>query len=71
MSVAAITVRVNGRDRELAPGSTLLDLLAELGRDPRSVAIEYNGDIVRRPRYGEIALAGGDRVEVVHFVQGG
>lgn len=71
MSDRPLTVRVNGRDRELAPGATLLELLAELGRDPRSVAIEHNGDIVRRPRYGEIELAPGDRVEVVHFVQGG
>ena len=53
-----------------APG-TVLDLLAGLGRDPRTVAVERNGDLVRRAEYGQTALAAGDRLEIVHFVQGG
>ncbi|MDY7096078.1 MAG: sulfur carrier protein ThiS [Acidobacteriota bacterium] len=65
------SIQLNGRPHPVAPGSTLLTLLAELGRDPRAVAIEYNGEIVRRPRYGEVQLVAGDQVEVVHFVQGG
>jgi len=35
------------------------------------VAVEVNGDILPRARYAERPLAPGDRVEVVHFVQGG
>lgn len=62
---------LNGEARQLLPGATVLDLLAELGRDPRTVAVERNGEIVRRPDYGATVLAAGDRLEVVHFVQGG
>jgi thiamine biosynthesis protein ThiS len=54
------------------PGpATLLDLLDHLGLDPRTVVVELNREIVRRPRLGETALAEGDSVELVHFVGGG
>lgn len=66
-----IEIALNGEPRRVAEGSTLLDLLAELGRDPRTVAMERNGDLVRRADFGEVRLAAGDRVEVVQFVQGG
>lgn len=66
-----LEVVLNGESHQLAAGASLLDLLAGLGRDPRAVAVERNGDIVPRARYGETFLASGDRLEVVHFVQGG
>jgi sulfur carrier protein len=62
---------LNGEPRQVAPGSTVLDLLSALGRHPRTVAVELNGDILPREEYGARALHGGDRLEVVHFVQGG
>ena len=70
-SGATLDIVLNGEARQLAAGATVLDLLAELGRDPRTVAVERNGDIVRRPDYGATLLTAGDRLEVVHFVQGG
>ena len=68
---ASIRIFLNGEPREVAERSTVGDLLERLGRHPRTVAVEYNGDILPRPRYGETRLSAGDRVEVVHFVQGG
>ena len=62
---------VNGEPRRLAGSSTLLDLLETLGLDPRTVVVELNREIVRRPRLGEVSLASGDAVELVHFVGGG
>jgi len=62
---------LNGEPRRLPVGATVLDLLAAVGRDPRTVAIERNGEIVRRAEYGETRLGAGDRLEMVHFVQGG
>lgn len=52
-------------------GATVADLLAELGRHPRTVAVEHNGEILPRERYPGTPLREGDRVEVVGFVQGG
>ena len=62
---------VNGELRRVAEPSTLLDLLETLGLDPRTVVVELNREIVRRPRLGETSLAAGDAVELVHFVGGG
>jgi thiamine biosynthesis protein ThiS len=33
--------------------------------------LERNGELVPRALFGDTRLAGGDRLEVVHFVQGG
>lgn len=66
-----LAVTVNGEARRLPGPATLLDLLAHLGLDPRTVVVELNREIVRRPRLGETALAQGDSVELVHFVGGG
>jgi thiamine biosynthesis protein ThiS len=66
-----LEILLNGEPHRLAAGSTVLDLLAGLGRDPRTVAVERNGVIVRRADYAGTRLEAGDKVEVVHFVQGG
>lgn len=67
----SVVIRLNGERREVGGDSTLLGLLSELRRDPRTVAIECNGEIVPRSRFGEVRVAEGDRIELVQFVQGG
>ena len=62
---------VNGEPRDLAPGTRLLDLLAVLELDPRTVAVERNGEVLRRASFGAVELQPGDRLEIVRFVQGG
>jgi len=66
-----VDIQLNGERRRVAEGATVADLLDELGRHPRTVAVEHNGQILPRPRYAATRLAAGDRVEVVGFVQGG
>jgi len=67
-----ITLTVNGATRELAGNSTVAGLLDSLGIDPRLVVVEHNRSILRdRDRYDTLDLAGGDVVEIVHFVGGG
>ena len=67
---ATIDIVVNGEPRTVKDG-TLLDLLAQLELDPRSVVVEHNRRIVRRPELGDVQIASGDAVELVHFVGGG
>jgi thiamine biosynthesis protein ThiS len=62
---------VNGDDRHLPGPATLLTLLEHLGLDPRTVVVELNREIVRRPNLGAASLSEGDSVELVHFVGGG
>ncbi|HEU5041291.1 MAG TPA: sulfur carrier protein ThiS [Gemmatimonadales bacterium] len=69
--MSEVAVIVNGEPRRVPAPATLLDLLGHLGLDPRTVVVEHNREIVRRPRLGETPLAEGDAVELVHFVGGG
>lgn len=66
-----LTVTLNGEARQVPPGLTLGGLLAHLGLDPRTVVVEHNRRIVRRPRLDEVAVQEGDAIELVHFVGGG
>ena len=66
-----LVVEVNGDRREVAAGSTVATLIEELGLHPRAVAVEYNGEILKRTAYADTLLAQGDRLEIVRFVQGG
>jgi len=66
-----VEIRVNGESRSIARGATLLGVLAALDLDPRTVVVEHNRAIVRRPHLGEVTVAPGDAIELVHFVGGG
>jgi thiamine biosynthesis protein ThiS len=62
---------VNGKPREVEPGTTITELLIALGLGETLVAVERNSAIVPRALHRSTALDDGDRVEVVHFVGGG
>lgn len=66
-----IHILVNGEPRSVPGPATVEDLLRHLELDPRTVVVELNRQIVRRPRLHDTALAQGDSVELVHFVGGG
>jgi thiazole synthase len=69
--MSQLEIMVNGEPRRVPGPATVADLLHQLGLDPRTVVVELNREIVRRPRLGDTALADGDTVELVHFVGGG
>lgn len=62
---------INGEDRQVGDGLTVVQLLESLSLDPRKIALERNLEIVPRSTYGEVVLADGDRLEIVHFIGGG
>lgn len=64
-------VTVNGESKELEEGLTLQGLVEGLALAPERIAAELNGEVVRRADWPAVALADGDRVEIVHFVGGG
>ena len=68
---ATIDITVNGDARAVPAGATLLELLRLLALDPRSVVVEHNRAIVRRPDLERARVAPGDAIELVHFVGGG
>ena len=62
---------INGEDREYSALSSLSDLVVQLGMKADRVAVELNGDLVRRDRWPATTLSDGDKLEIVHFVGGG
>ena len=64
-------VTVNGEVREAPDSATLADLLASLGIESARVAVERNLEIAPKSLWPAIALADGDRLEIVQFVGGG
>lgn len=71
LATAAVTVRVNGDEREVPAGLTVAALLEHLGLHPRMVVVERNGDILRRDALDASTVEPGDTYELVHFVGGG
>ncbi|WZO96682.1 sulfur carrier protein ThiS [Isosphaeraceae bacterium EP7] len=64
-------ITLNGQRREVPDPSSVADLVRSLGVKPEQVAVERNRDIVPRARHAEVALTGGDVVEIVTLVGGG
>ncbi|HXO85906.1 MAG TPA: sulfur carrier protein ThiS [Gemmatimonadales bacterium] len=64
-------VVINGENRTITAGVTLLELLKELELDPRAVVVEHNRRIVRRAGLSDVTVSEGDAIELVHFVGGG
>jgi thiamine biosynthesis protein ThiS len=65
---------LNGQPREieLNPEAATVDALtAALGMKADRVAVERNGEIVRRTDWAATPVHSGDRFEIVHFVGGG
>ena len=66
-----MTIIVNGKERELAGGATVLALLEALQMEIERVAVELNRTILPKNRFAETALTDGDSLEIVQFVGGG
>lgn len=66
-----VTIRLNGKTREVAADITVSGLLDELGLVPGMVVVERNREILARENYATVRLSEGDQLELVHFVGGG
>lgn len=66
-----ITLQLNGQPLTLPAPLSMSQLVDHLGYAGKRIAVELNGAIVPRSRYGDTALADGDRLEIVAAVGGG
>ncbi len=64
-------LQINGDRREVPEGLTVTALLGHLAIPPGRVAVEVNGEVVKRADHAQHLLKAGDAVEVVAFVGGG
>lgn len=63
-------ITVNGKVHDIE-SSNLLDFIIENGFDKERIAVELNGNIIKRGTYGNYIINNGDKVEIVCFVGGG
>jgi sulfur carrier protein len=64
-------IRLNGSPHRVPAAMTLRELVESIGLDVQAVAVEVNGEIVRRSRLAGTQVVTGDVIEIVRFVQGG
>ena len=66
-----MNVTINGNARDVPDDLTIKDLVVHLGLGDGPVAVEINREIVTRAEHATHKIAGGDAIEIVHFVGGG
>jgi len=66
-----MTVTINGETRDVAPGTTLLEVLQHLGLSSKTMVVQRNGEIVPREDYMATVLVEADEVDLIRFVGGG
>ena len=64
-------ITINAEPRAFPTPLTVGDLLRQLGKDSKRLAVEVNETVVRRDEQESRTLADGDRVEIVTLVGGG
>ena len=66
-----ITIHLNGEEREIDEGIDLATVVERLDLPAKRIAVELNGNVIRRVDWPDTTLNEADRIEVVHFVGGG
>lgn len=66
-----MNVTINGAARDVPDDLTIEQLVLHLGLGDGPVAVEINREIVPRAQHATHKVAGGDTIEIVHFVGGG
>lgn len=64
---------VNGQEQSVDDASTLLDLLIEMdfNAEQKGIAVAVNAEVIARAMWSDMRLHNGDRVDIIHAVQGG
>ncbi len=66
-----MTIIVNGQERTIEEGATLLELLKKLDLEGKVMAAAVNMQIVKQDQWGEHRLNDRDKLELLDFVGGG
>lgn len=67
----ALEVTVNGERVSVPVGTTVAQLVTELGAGPKGIAVARNEDVVPRSTWPETVVAPQDRIEILDAAQGG
>jgi sulfur carrier protein len=64
-------ITLNGEEKQVPDNVTIHGLLEFLNIQHQRVAVELNLEIVKKDKYGTIAVKAGDSLEIVSFMSGG
>jgi sulfur carrier protein len=64
-------LEINGEWAIIPASGTVRELLENLGMNLDSVAVEWNGHVIRRQDWSRTAVREGDRLNIVRFGSGG
>lgn len=66
-----MSIIVNGDPSDVAPGTTVAELVSRLDLPSRGVAVAVDAEVIPRGAWETFAVPDGARVEVLIAVQGG
>ena len=66
-----IEICVNGEPLQLAPDMSVSEFLRRCGHDLRLVALERDGEILKKDAWEHTQISSGKKYEIVEFVGGG
>jgi sulfur carrier protein len=64
-------VNINGDTDEVPDDATVDDVVTQLGKGRRGLAVAVNDEVVSRSQWSTTRLAENDRVEILTAAQGG
>ena len=70
-STSTVTIQVDGHARDVAPGTTLAQLVDALGHAPQAVSTAVNAEFVARAARQNRVLQAGDQVLLFQPIVGG
>jgi sulfur carrier protein len=62
---------LNGAPHQVAPGTTLAELIDALSLSNQALALAVNRNVVPRQQWRAQMITPGDRIDVVHAIGGG
>lgn len=69
--MSEILITLNGEQLPIESNIDLETLVGQLSLPAKRLAVEMNGNVIRRVDWPQIKVSDGDKIEVVHFVGGG
>ena len=64
-------IQLNGKELQVDPGTTLMQLINNEGMAGKRLAAEVNREIITKTEHVNHILVEGDLVEIVHAIGGG
>ena len=66
-----MTIVINGEEKTVEEGTTLAQLIRDLGIETKVMAAAINMEVVKKEMWKTRVLQAGEKVELLHFVGGG